>query len=122
MSLQYDENIKDYSYVINPGFHRNCNWAQPFGVQGQTFSNQFFEVLNQISRSGGKIFFDLDRVNIDLAKKGVGTFLEAAENKLVTEWELHQILNSKDFLKNTIFHENGIELTAEQLAKKGIKL
>jgi hypothetical protein len=47
--------------------------------------------------------------------------LHIPKNKLATEWELHQILNDPDFLKNTIFHENGKVLDAVELAKRGIK-
>ena len=82
-------------------------WVQRIGMDGtvkNSYPLLFMECSHFTVKSGGKLLFDLEGVNIAAAKKGI-----KAKDMMgqVTEWELSMILRHKELYENTIFHRAG---------------
>ncbi|MHA8055520.1 hypothetical protein VR611_06200 [Aquirufa nivalisilvae] len=71
--------------------------------------NQLMGVFNSINSQGGTFVFNINGVDILRAFKGFANYDEAASQNMITEWELSIILNNKDFLDRTIFHNGKVE-------------
>lgn len=82
-------------------------------------------VFNEtVNTNGGKILFDIAKVDIKKAIQGqlVHNTDLVLKERLVTEFELQMLLRNETWFNNTIFHEGGEIIPLEELISKGIKL
>lgn len=70
--------------------------------------NQLREVFRIILQEDGLFIFNINGVNLDLAKAGFPDFETAYDNNMITEWELFYILSNSDYLERTIFHNGKV--------------
>jgi len=102
------------------GASTSDDWAR-LGLhkaQAGRFDIAFQQTLDNVTKSGGRISFNLDSLNI---KKALGG------NPLIridryTEWELQQIVRNSGWLRATDFYLAGQKQTLNQLREMGIKL
>lgn len=86
------------------------------------FEHAFQYATSQVTKTNGKIYFNLNTVDLNLVKqipKGTRLYeqpLEQLGNKTlfeagkITEWELSKILHNPELLKRTHFYKMGIEI------------
>jgi hypothetical protein len=92
-------------------------WKTVFGnaASGNSFSEIFTNVVNNVVNSKGVIKFDLTNLNLSRVVKDIGLSAEKASS--YTNWEFNQIMENPSFLKSTNFYENGIRKSTESVVK-----
>ena len=83
-----------------------------------TLKNQLLGVFMEVIRLEGIFLFNI-AADLIKAKKGFINFEEAYDTNKITEWELSIILQNKDYLSITKFHNGRVELI---LTQTGIKV
>jgi hypothetical protein len=80
------------------------------------FEELFPRIVNETLERGGKLRFNLTKVNVRqaLASKSASAMDD------YTAWELRQIVANKEWLKNTVFYLNGRRLAKNELKRMGI--
>ena len=66
--------------------------------------NQLRAVFHRINNENGHFFYNICGVDLDKAITGFASYDEAADNNMITEWELSILLQNPDYLERTIFH------------------
>ncbi|NVM62145.1 hypothetical protein FHW88_000421 [Mucilaginibacter sp. SG538B] len=66
--------------------------------------NQLRAVFHRINNENGNFFYNICGVDLDKAIAGFPSYDEAADNNMITEWELFILLQNPDYLEKTIFH------------------
>lgn len=74
-------------------------------------------IFTEVLRQNGIFLFNISGVDLNAARKGFVNFDEADHNNQITEWELHQLLANRDYLKRTIFHNGRTEFKKQWLWK-----
>jgi len=123
VALGKNINLEEFAKKTgSSSFHTWDSTVSGFGSQNfYNFQSAFNYVTNQILKTGGKLFFNLESVNIQAAgqiPKGTGLYQQLPslggksywEMNMTTEWELSQILNNKTLLNNTKFYKMGIQV------------
>jgi hypothetical protein len=98
-----------------------CMHDEGFGLGLSNLSpeNKLWGVFNTINRENGLFIFNINGVDIEKAVAGFQNYEMAESNNMITEWELSIILQNRDYLEKTIFHngktkfehnETGLEL------------
>jgi hypothetical protein len=85
-------------------------------VPAERFDIAFEQVMNRTVATGGRVHFNL--TGLDVADALAGNPAERVGR--YTAWELQQISGNAAWLKNTIFYQNGKELTQTAVKALGI--
>lgn len=85
------------------------------------FPDAFHQAVDKVLESGGKIKFDITKLDLSKAAKAQGKSLYD-EGIGYTDWEFGQVTGNSKLLKSTEFYENGkLVKTSEVLKRAGIK-
>ena len=110
------------STEYSPGFAVECDAFSMhqtgfgLGISDQlTNENQLRAIFLRIMEMGGIFLFNISGVNLKRAKRGFNSYSEAEGNHQITEWELSQILNNRDYLINCNFHNGKVEFKKTKL-------
>ena len=76
---------------------------------GFSTENKLRAVFTIIAQANGYFIFNINGVDLKRAATGFGSYDEAEDNNMITEWELSMLLQNQDYLEKTIFH-NGKNL------------
>lgn len=82
-----------------------------------SLENQIRGVFHEVIRQDGIFLFNISGVNLKKSITGFKNFEEAKNSNQITEWELSMILDNKDYLKNTIFHNGKIQFKKTSIWK-----
>ena len=86
------------------------------GISDQlTNENQLRAVFLRMMDRQGIFLFNVSGVNLKRAKRGFRSYGDAEGNHQITEWELSQILNNRDYLINCNFHNGKVEFKKTKL-------
>lgn len=99
--------------MYTPGFGYSISEKFPM-------RNRLWAIFHNVNRNNGKFIFNISGVDIIAAINGFDSFETAYGNNMITEWELSIILQNRDYLENTIFHNGFTEFKYRK--NKGIKI
>jgi hypothetical protein len=106
------------------GAHRDNAWRElglhDVPAQSGRFDLAFEQSLTKVVKDGGKIKFNLDSLDVPKALAGDPKLRYTAEGSRMTEWELQQIVRSRQWLDSTEFYLNGKKLTADEVKQLGL--
>jgi hypothetical protein len=96
--------------------HSGIGWG--LGIPGGlSLENQIRAVFWEVSNLNGIFLFNINGVNLKMSEIGFKNFTEAENSNQITEWELFMILQNKDYLKNTTFHNGKVHFKKRILWK-----
>ena len=106
------------------GAYTNRDWI-PQGLASDTWSfrTRFFEAVNNAVTSGGRIYFNLDHVNIGRALKVDPNIEDSMDHtRIMTSWELQQILRTPHLYAYTEWWIGNQRLSSRDVSELGLDL
>ncbi len=79
------------------------------------FDNKFMTAVIEVYASGGRIFFNLDGIDLRRVLKAKGRSHWDFDDVSVTDWELNQIIDNQNLLDATDFYRNGKKIQTQDL-------